>query len=91
MSTALDAWEQSLRSSDLSPRTVESYLYAAEKLIAHVGPDRGVEMISATDLEGMFANLKSAGLAPGTRMASGGRCARSGAGRLRGSSWPATR
>lgn len=49
LSDAVAAWERSLRAAVKSDRTIDAYLYATQKLAAHVGPDRPLDAITRTD------------------------------------------
>ena len=54
---AIDAWTSSLRADGKAPKTITTYLYAVERLAAHVGRSRPLASITRKDHEDLQAEL----------------------------------
>src|SRR4051794_29488893 len=57
-------WQRSLRADNKSPRTIQAYTYAMDRLVAHVGADRRIDLITRDDHETMLDGFLTAGWKP---------------------------
>jgi site-specific recombinase XerD len=71
LGSSLDQWVTYLQSSDRigSPRTIDAYLYALNKLVARVGADYRLGDVTSSDIEGLMGDLKGAGMSAAGRSA----------------------
>lgn len=64
LTDAVDRWSGSMKSSNRSPRTISTYLFAATRLAEHVGADRAILTITRTDHETLMSALQDKGWRP---------------------------